>query len=74
MKEGEEVVGVAGLHVLGEDLAEVRSLVVSHTYAGKGIGRMLVSHVMEEATKINVKRVISLTYETVFFKSVDLIL
>lgn len=25
MKEGEEVVGVAGLHVLGEDLAEVRS-------------------------------------------------
>ncbi|AJH17669.1 N-acetyltransferase [Bacillus mycoides] len=68
MKEGEEVVGVAGLHVLGEDLAEVRSLVVSHTYAGKGVGRMLVSHVMEEATKINVKRVISLTYETVFFQ------
>ena len=68
------IVGVAGLHVLGEDLAEIRSLVVSHTYAGKGIGRMLVNHVMEEATKINVRRVISLTYETVFFKSVDLIL
>ena len=68
MKEGEEVVGVAGLHVLGEDLAEVRSLVVSHTYAGKGIGRMLVSHVMDEATKIKVKRVISLTYETEFFQ------
>lgn len=30
-----EIVGVAGLHVLGEDLAEVRSLVVSHIYAGK---------------------------------------
>ena len=59
---------------IGEDLAEIRSLVVSHTYAGKGIGRMLVNHVMEEATKINVRRVISLTYETVFFKSVDLIL
>lgn len=74
MKEDERIVGVAGLHVLGEDLAEIRSLVVSHTYAGKGIGRMLVNHVMEEATKINVRRVISLTYETVFFKSVDLIL
>ena len=36
MKEEGEIVGVAGLHVLGEDLAEVRSLVVSHTYAGKG--------------------------------------
>lgn len=68
MKEDERIVGVAGLHVLGEDLAEIRSLVVSHTYAGKGIGRMLVNHVMEEATKINVRRVISLTYETVFFQ------
>ena len=68
MKEGEEVVGVAGLHVLGEDLAEVRSLVVSHTYAGKGIGRMLVNHVMNEAVKIKVNRVISLTYETDFFQ------
>ncbi|MDM5426280.1 N-acetyltransferase [Bacillus mycoides] len=68
MKEGEEVVGVAGLHVLGEDLAEVRSLVVSHTYAGKGIGRMLVNHVINEAAKIKVNRVISLTYETKFFQ------
>ena len=74
MKEDERIVGVAGLHVLGKIFAEIRSLVVSHTYAGKGIGRMLVNHVMEEATKINVRRVISLTYETVFFKSVDLIL
>ena len=69
-----KIVGVAGLHVLGEDLAEVRSLVVSHTYAGKGIGRMLVNHVINEAAKIKVSRVISLTYETEFFKSVGLIL
>ena len=69
MKEEGEIVGVAGLHVLGEDLAEVRSLVVSHTYAGKGIGRMLVNHIINEAAKIKVSRVISLTYETEFFKS-----
>ncbi|HEK9101732.1 N-acetyltransferase [Bacillus pfraonensis] len=68
VKEGEEILGVAGLHVLGEDLAEIRSLVVSHTYAGKGIGRMLVNHVIDEAAKIKVKRVISLTYETAFFE------
>ena len=68
-----EIVGVAGLHVLG-GLAEVRSLVVSHTYAGKGIGRMLVNHVINEAAKIKVSRVISLTYETEFFKSAGLIL
>ena len=68
MKEEGEIVGVAGLHVLGEDLAEVRSLVVSHTYAGKGIGRMLVNHIINEAAKIKVSRVISLTYETEFFQ------
>lgn len=59
---------------IGEDLAEIRSLVVSHTYAGKGIGRMLVNHVINEAAKIKVNRVISLTYETEFFKSAGLIL
>ena len=68
VKEEGKIVGVAGLHVLGEDLAEVRSLVVSHTYAGKGIGRMLVNHVINEAAKIKVSRVISLTYETEFFQ------
>ncbi|PEB56505.1 GNAT family N-acetyltransferase [Bacillus pseudomycoides] len=68
VKEGEEIFGVAGLHVLGEDLAEIRSLVVPDTYTGKGIGRMLVNHVISEASKIKVRRVISLTYQTTFFQ------
>ncbi|PFE06423.1 GNAT family N-acetyltransferase [Bacillus cereus] len=68
VKEKGKILGVAGLHVLGEDLAEIRSLVVSDTYAGKGLGRMLVNHVVSEASKIKVRRVISLTYETTFFQ------
>lgn len=68
VKDGEEIFGVAGLHVLGEDLAEIRSLVVPDTYTGKGIGRMLVNHVISEASKIKVRRVISLTYQTTFFQ------
>ncbi|KEK24294.1 N-acetyltransferase [Bacillus gaemokensis] len=68
VKEEEKILGVAGLHVLSEDLAEIRSLVVRDTYAGKGLGRMLVNHVLNEASKIKVKRVISLTYQTTFFK------
>ncbi|MCI0765938.1 N-acetyltransferase [Bacillus sp. TL12] len=68
VKEDEEILGVAGLHVLGEDLAEVRSLVVRDTYSGQGLGRMLINHVMNEASKLNVKRLISLTYQTTFFQ------
>ena len=36
------VVGVAGLNICWEDLAEVRSLVVHEDCAGQGIGRHLV--------------------------------
>ena len=74
MKEDERLLELLDCMYWGRSLQKYDALVVSHTYAGKGIGRMLVNHVMEEATKINVRRVISLTYETVFFKSVDLIL
>lgn len=68
VKDEEKVVGVSGLHVLGKDLAEVRSLVVSPDYQHKGIGRMLVSHIMDESVKLGVKRLISLTYEVKFFE------
>ncbi|MED4206891.1 N-acetyltransferase [Neobacillus mesonae] len=68
MKEKDEILGVAGLHVLGQDLAEVRSLVVAPHHSGKGIGRQLVEQMMKEAEKLQISRVISLTYETEFFK------
>ncbi|WP_100332232.1 N-acetyltransferase [Bacillus xiapuensis] len=68
MKEEDQLLGVAGLHVLGEDLGEVRSLVVAPGHEGKGIGRQLVEHVINEAARLGVNRVISLTYETAFFE------
>ncbi|WP_461610653.1 N-acetyltransferase [Cytobacillus kochii] len=71
MKEEGKIVGVAGLHVLGEDLAEIRSLVVDDQYAGNGIGRLLVNKVAEEAVKLGIQRLISLTYEKEFFAKCD---
>lgn len=68
MKEDNKIIGVAGLHVLGHDLAEVRSLVVAPKQFGKGIGRKLVNHIINEASRLEIKRLISLTYETEFFK------
>ena len=68
MKEDNKILGVAGLHVLGQDLAEVRSLVVTPNHSGQGIGRKLVSHIINEASQLEISRLISLTYETEFFK------
>lgn len=67
VKDNNKVVGVAGLHVLGQDLAEVRSLVVDPDYQQKGIGRMLVEHIIQESPKLGVERLISLTYQVKFF-------
>jgi amino-acid N-acetyltransferase len=68
MKENNKILGVAGLHVLGQDLAEIRSLVVSPEHAGKGIGRKLVNRLVEDAPELGISRVMSFTYETEFFK------
>ncbi|WJQ06986.1 N-acetyltransferase [Geobacillus stearothermophilus] len=67
-REDNQIVGVAGLHILGHDLGEVRSLVVSPDHMGKGIGRMLVDHIADEAARLGVKRLISFTYQVEFFR------
>lgn len=66
--EGEEVLGVACLAILGQDLAEIRSLAVSEKAQGRGIGKMLVEKIIEETRKIGIAKLISLTYQVVFFE------
>ncbi|WP_096201775.1 N-acetyltransferase [Bacillus sp. FJAT-45350] len=65
--ERDEVYGAAGLHILGDQLAEIRSLVVTPSMKGKGIGRILVERVVEETRYLEIERLISLTYQVAFF-------
>lgn len=62
------VVGCCALHIVWEDLAEIKSLVVKTRYRGNDIGTMLISHVIEDAKRIGVVRVFTLTYVPDFFK------
>ena len=62
------VVGVGGVHILWEDLAEIRSLAISDKTRGKGLGKLLVQHLVEEAEEMGIKRVMALTYQTHFFE------
>ncbi len=59
--------GVCSLHVVWEDLAEVRSLAVARRARGRGIGRSLVETCLEEARGLGVSRVFALTYIPEFF-------
>ena len=66
--ERDKVVGCVGLTVIWADLAEVRSLAVDRKYQGQGIGRKLVQWTIDEARRLQIKRVMSLTYEQAFFE------
>ncbi len=63
-----KICGACALHVLWEDLAEVRSLAVRKEYQRMGIGRKLVKRCLADAKGIGIERVFVLTYQPDFFK------
>lgn len=63
-----EIVGVCALHVLWEDLAEVRSLAVSEDAQKGGIGSKLVEKCMDDARELGIEKVFTLTYRPGFFE------
>ena len=65
--ENNEVVGCGALHVLWEDLAEVRTVAVLERLRGKGVGHQIMQAIEERAGAIGVKRIFCLTFETQFF-------
>ena len=62
-----EVVGVGALHLVWAELAEIRAMAISPDYAGKGIGYKIVQQLMEDARKLGVKTLFTLTYQPGFF-------
>ncbi len=63
-----ELLGVAALHILWSDLAEVRSLAVDDHAKGLGVGRRLVHEVVGRAAELGVEKVLSLTLQVEFFR------
>ena len=62
-----EVVGCGAVHVLWEDLAEVRTVAVAPRVLGRGVGHAVVTRLIEEARQLGLARVFVLTFETAFF-------
>jgi len=61
------VVGCGALHVMWEDLAEVRTLAVTPERAGQGVGSLILEALTERARALGVRRMFCLTFETSFF-------
>ena len=67
--EGDDLVGCGALHVLWEDLAEVRTVAVEKNLHNKGIGHLILERIIERAREVGVERIFCLTFRTDFFGS-----
>jgi amino-acid N-acetyltransferase len=65
----QKIVGCGALHVMWEDLAEIRTVAVDPASRGHKIGHQLVNRLIEQARELGVARVFCLTFETRFFGS-----
>ncbi|MCX7832493.1 MAG: N-acetyltransferase [Actinobacteria bacterium] len=67
-EEDGEIVGCIALHIVWEDLAEVRSLAVKENRQNKKIGTRLLQEAIKEAEKLGVRKIFTLTYSPEFFE------
>jgi amino-acid N-acetyltransferase len=68
VREGEQVIGCAALHVAWSDLAEIRSVAVAEESQRKGIGARIVTACLKEAAALGIDTVFCFTYRPEFFK------
>jgi amino-acid N-acetyltransferase len=67
-EQDKKIIGVAALHICWQDLTEIKSLAVEKKWQRKNIGRQLVNACIEEAKKLEAKKVFALTYKPDFFR------
>jgi amino-acid N-acetyltransferase len=62
------VVGCGALHVMWDDLAEIRTLAVHPGWLGHGLGHTIVEALLDRARALGLSRVFCLTFEVEFFR------
>jgi len=61
------LLGTAALHIVWEDLAEIRSVAVAEDAGRKGVGTELVRACIDEGNSLGLRRLFCLTYKPDFF-------
>ncbi len=60
-------IGCGAVHVMWEDLGEVRTLAVAEPWLKRGVGHALLEALEADARELGLSRVFCLTFETAFF-------
>jgi amino-acid N-acetyltransferase len=68
VREGDEVIACVALHVIWEDLAEIKSLAVAESSQRRGIGSELVRACLDGAKELGLSTMFCLTYKPSFFE------
>jgi amino-acid N-acetyltransferase len=66
--EAGRVIGCGALHVMWEDLAEIRTIAVDDAHQGRGAGHQVVAALLATARQLGVSRVFVLTFAVPFFQ------
>jgi len=67
-EENNRIIGCCALHIIWEELAEIRSLAVKKSWQGRGVGQQLVKAAIFEAEELGCKAIFALTYIPNYFK------
>ncbi|MDI6943431.1 MULTISPECIES: amino-acid N-acetyltransferase [Microbacterium] len=62
------VIGCGALHVMWEDLGEIRTLLVEDGWLHHGVGRAIVDGLERKARELGLTRLFCLTFEVDFFR------
>ena len=65
--DGGKVVGVGGLHMMWDRMAEVRTMAVSPDHVRQGVGANIVRRLLDEVRMLGVEKFFTLTYKPGFF-------
>lgn len=67
------VVGVGALHLVWDELAEIRTMAIAPQAKKQGIGKTIVTMLIEEAKGLGIKTLFTLTYQPGFFSKLDFV-
>jgi len=69
-EEAGQILGVGALHLIWDELAEVRAMAIDPTVTKQGLGREIVEQLVVEAKTLGIKAVFTLTYQPGFFEKI----
>jgi amino-acid N-acetyltransferase len=68
VRDNGRLVACAALHIMWDDLAEIRSLAVEEVWQEQGVGFVLVQACLDEARSLGIATVFALTQRPSFFE------